>query len=251
MAEKPAAKPKQVRWQCPENLHPGVLGPSRPRMDNICRYCLDCSKAQGKLVHRVSPVLERKRAAGVEKNKAKSQAKVARGKAKDEARYFVKGGIDLRKVWKLAWSMDSLGGKRYEIPKMELRRTKVELHTKASTGEIINFTSSKYVGRAHVWQGRVTMTITGGADVASAESSIGLILHELAHMACYMRGEPYGDSEYRFGRRVEEAIEEWNRRHGGRYVKVNAREWGAYRGSIGRSNRRVLKGQAAKRKASN
>lgn len=52
-----------VRWECPSGKHPGVLGPERPRRENVVRYCLRCSEETGKLVERVAPALERKRAA--------------------------------------------------------------------------------------------------------------------------------------------------------------------------------------------
>lgn len=51
---------KQYRWVCPE-CGKGALGPSRPRKDNIVRYCLPCSAKAGKLVARVCPALDNKR----------------------------------------------------------------------------------------------------------------------------------------------------------------------------------------------
>jgi len=41
------AKPKRKRWSCPTGDHPGVLGPGRPRANNIVRYCLPCSEKDG------------------------------------------------------------------------------------------------------------------------------------------------------------------------------------------------------------
>lgn len=62
-----------VRWDCPNGLHPGVLGPVRPRMDNTVRYCLPCSERAGVLVRRVAPTLERKRKARDERAAAKRE----------------------------------------------------------------------------------------------------------------------------------------------------------------------------------
>jgi hypothetical protein len=52
---------KNVRWKC-EICDSGLLAPSRPRMNDVRRYCLPCSADTGKLVHRVAPSLEKKRA---------------------------------------------------------------------------------------------------------------------------------------------------------------------------------------------
>ena len=54
---------RTVRWVCPTEgaSHTSVLAPSRPRLDDVRRFCLECSKASGKLVRRVPPTLERER----------------------------------------------------------------------------------------------------------------------------------------------------------------------------------------------
>lgn len=239
-------QPKQVRWVCPEGLHPGVLGPQKPRMDNICRYCLDCSKKAGKLVQRTAPALDRQREQAAVKSQARRAIKQGREKAKEDARYLVGDGIDLRRVMKLAWGMESLGkinGKVRSMPEISIRRTKVET---LSDGRQLSV--EKYSGYAYPWRRRITMTIKGGSQ-ADPASAIGLLIHEMAHMACYWRNEPFSDSDRTFGRRVDAAIEEWNKRYGKTYVEVDSRKWGAYRGAIGRANRRALKVQAARRRA--
>lgn len=65
---------KLTRWNCPNGCG-GVLAPTRPRKDDVRRYCLDCSKRTGRLVERVSPALERKRTVRVERSRAKAQIK--------------------------------------------------------------------------------------------------------------------------------------------------------------------------------
>jgi hypothetical protein len=66
-----------ILWTCPLNAHAAVKGPSRPRRDNLCRYCIECSKGAGKLVRRVSPKLEKKRAARSERrNEKKRQSRI-------------------------------------------------------------------------------------------------------------------------------------------------------------------------------
>lgn len=69
---------KQVLWVCAAGTHPAVRGPSRPRKDNLCRYCVPCSQVEGKLVARVSPAIEKKRAARAEASRGRANAKRAK-----------------------------------------------------------------------------------------------------------------------------------------------------------------------------
>ena len=50
---------KQARWKC-EKCNDGLLAPSRPRKNDVRRYCLPCSAKQGTLVERIAPALEKK-----------------------------------------------------------------------------------------------------------------------------------------------------------------------------------------------
>jgi len=50
---------KQVRWKC-ENCNDGLLAPSRPRKNDVRRYCLPCSSKKGTLVERIAPALQKK-----------------------------------------------------------------------------------------------------------------------------------------------------------------------------------------------
>lgn len=51
---------KQVRWKC-EICDNGLLAPSRPRKNDVRRYCLPCSAKRGTLVERTAPALQKKR----------------------------------------------------------------------------------------------------------------------------------------------------------------------------------------------
>lgn len=53
---------KQSRWKCPTCGH-GLLAPTRPRRNDIRRYCLPCSSKAGVLIERVAPALDAQRAA--------------------------------------------------------------------------------------------------------------------------------------------------------------------------------------------
>lgn len=59
-----------ARWKCPQ-CNSGVIAPTRPRMNDVRRYCLPCSAKTGVLVQRTAPALDKKRAA----SKAKTQEK--------------------------------------------------------------------------------------------------------------------------------------------------------------------------------
>ena len=66
----------QVRWKC-QLCDNGLLAPTKPRMNDVRRYCLPCSSETGKLVQRVSPTLEKKRVAKKATTKKKNVAKRA------------------------------------------------------------------------------------------------------------------------------------------------------------------------------
>jgi hypothetical protein len=89
--------PRQVRWACPLGAHAAVLAPTKPRADDVRRFCLECSKGSGRLVRRVAPVLEKKR----ETRKEQRAARVLERKRRHEARetaYYTVAGLDVRAV---------------------------------------------------------------------------------------------------------------------------------------------------------
>ncbi len=67
---------KQVRWKCAICDH-GLLAPTKPRKNDVRRYCLPCSSKSGKLVERVAPSLEKQRTVKKEAVKKKNVAKRA------------------------------------------------------------------------------------------------------------------------------------------------------------------------------
>lgn len=77
---------KMVRWTCPNGEHPGVLGPSRPRKDHLCRYCIECSLKANRLVERVVPAIEGKREAARQRSAERA--------AKKRAKKIATGGQD-------------------------------------------------------------------------------------------------------------------------------------------------------------
>jgi hypothetical protein len=91
---------KQVRWKC-LNCDSGVLAPSRPRKDDVRRYCLKCSAKTGKLVERVAPSLEKKR----EASKAKSTQKQKVKRAKIAQAKTSHSGFDVEKEAQRLWKI--------------------------------------------------------------------------------------------------------------------------------------------------
>lgn len=155
---------KRYRWVCP-SCNKAALGSSRPPLDSIVRYCLPCSKKQGRLVVRASPVLERRRA----KAKAKLAAqRKQRGKARlaaDRERWVV-GRFDLRAEAKRLCKLAGI-----KLPKLERRWRNRGGHTS---------------GRS--WGGRVVLTMP--RDVTEHDA-LALLCHELAHEGSEL-GESHG-----------------------------------------------------------
>ena len=95
--------PKRVRWACPNGC-PAVLASSRPRRDDVARYCLACSAKTGRLVLRVAPALETKRASKAATAKAKKAAAATRT-AERETAHFTVHGVDLREELRKLWAL--------------------------------------------------------------------------------------------------------------------------------------------------
>lgn len=121
-----------VRWSCPK-CSDTVIASSRPRKDDVRRYCLGCSAKTGRLVLRVAPVLERAREARVEKRKAKLAKEKAKADAKEAAYYTIDGVNLLDEMHRLLRAKTFKGprGKalRANPPKLVVRRSKIILST--------------------------------------------------------------------------------------------------------------------------
>lgn len=78
------SKPKQHNWVCPE-CGSTKRAPSKPRANDVRRYCLPCSEATGYLVQRTCPVLDARREHKAEVKRARAAKKAARNKAQREA----------------------------------------------------------------------------------------------------------------------------------------------------------------------
>lgn len=165
---------KRIRWNCPNDRHPGVLGPSRPPKDSIVRYCLACSQESGRLAERIAPALERKRAAAVATSATKAKAKRAREatarerkKAAETERYTVEG-VDLREEMK-------------KLMKLRAWRTRYKGGI-GKTPELVISRRSRYpsrLGYAEPWHWRITISTYPGQTLADARETL---VHELTHL---------------------------------------------------------------------
>jgi hypothetical protein len=141
-------------WTCP-TCSKAKRGPSRPRMDNTCRFCLPCSEKAGKLVKTANL-------------KAASQAEaefrddMARLAARD-----TRAGVNLRaemiRVWRLP-EVKALPGWQRKLPTLTIR---------AST------TRGHWSGRACPSEHTIKMTIA--PDVTRVEA-VALLYHEMSHL---------------------------------------------------------------------
>ena len=119
---------KQARWKC-EKCNDGLLAPSRPRKNDVRRYCLPCSAKQGTLVERIAPALEKQREqrAAFVSQKVKQQREREREKqlpSKQQARIdgLRKQMItnEAERIWKLMQPYHK--GKR--LPQIKIARGK-------------------------------------------------------------------------------------------------------------------------------
>lgn len=166
---------KKVRWACPTDRHKGELGSSRPPKDSLLRYCLSCSVESGRLVERVAPALERKRATAAQTSAAKVKARRvreakarARKKAAETERYTVEG-VDLRDEMKRLCKLRAFGGKTGRLFK---RPPELQISRRSSTPY------SRY-GFAEPYANRIVLATWPGQDIADARETL---VHELTHI---------------------------------------------------------------------
>jgi hypothetical protein len=153
---------KRYRWKCP-SCGEGVLGPQKPRRDNVIRFCLKCSRKEGHLVERVCPALEKKRTASRERSRARVAGKAAAKEERERARWTFKSGdlsVDLRVEAKRLLGLVGLSSSDVVV----------ELRTRRRGGYTTGFSSG----------GRIVLTIPADAKPSVA---IAVLAHEVAHEA--------------------------------------------------------------------
>lgn len=179
---------KTVIWKCPSGEHQGVRAPSRPRKDDIRRFCLDCSTETGRLVERVAPAVERKRARKAEARKRKAATKARRAAKKVKAARTLSPTVwpdTLHAVYRR-----QVGS--YQFPMYDvLREHGVTLHvvkarTKASKGKC-EFKAKRIVVKAGTFEaaGKLTLAYQMCRFVAHLggrkdDASVALVLYKVA-----------------------------------------------------------------------
>lgn len=161
-----------ARWVC-GRCNTGVLAPTRPRMDDVRRYCLKCSEEIGRLVKRTAPALEKKRELRAVARKVASKSE-RESKAAREAEKFTWLGCDLREEMKRMLKMKVF--KEYRA----LHKAPVKLHVRHCKRS-----PSSRVGVAWYWKQRIQVSVWPGRSLVGAQRTL---LHELIHLALPLRG---------------------------------------------------------------
>jgi len=194
---------KRKRWVCPK-CDDGLLAPSKPRMDDVRRYCLPCSEATGRLVQRTCLSKDRERQVKQEREAAKRQRttvakKMKRAKAaakreeeritakEEEAARWIFGGVNLKEEAKRLVKLKAWRGAFHLSDKrcLHARWSRIKPWKRIRRGYFVpdinlqirrkgTHTSGRSYG------GRIAMTLPAGCSAARA---CALLIHELAHEA--------------------------------------------------------------------
>lgn len=172
----------KTRWSCTKNDDcPAVLGPTRPRKDDVCRFCLPCSAKAGKLVPRVAPALEAKREKRAEKMKAKKLAKHAKTLA-EEAAYYNVHGVDLREELERLWNLPVAREYRKKLGHLGKRLPELVVRTR-STSRVRRY------GVAYSFRHQILINRIPGLDGFNVRETLA---HEVAHILSPGKGHGVG-----------------------------------------------------------
>jgi hypothetical protein len=162
---------KRYRWECPNGC-PGVLGSSRPRKDDVVRYCLKCSAHTGRLVERTAPALDKQRAARLEQRAQTALRKAHKDRAKRTA-YFTVDGVNMHEALCEAWRLPTVQELRHrnhvytDVPKLEVKRCKDSWYRRRW-------------GTAYIGRHKIVLYIR--PDHGTAKEVLDTLLHEVAHL---------------------------------------------------------------------
>lgn len=167
---------RRVRWTCLSEVGcAAVLGSTRPRRDDVVRYCLACSERTGRLVKRVAPVLEEGRAARHVKRTAKTKVQVEKARETRE-RYYTVDGVNLLRELEVMWRLPVAKewqerrrfmrdrGKRPELPTLKIRRQQV---------------IKSQLGVAYLGTRSITVAVTANEKAGRA---LATLCHEVTHI---------------------------------------------------------------------
>lgn len=165
------AKPKLFRWVCPK-CGEGTLAPSRPRRDDVRRYCLGCSSETGRLVEREAPAI-RKATEERARRKREAREKKERREREREAARFVVDELDtrreLRRLWRHAEALN-----RERVIRVGVVGALPRLH-------VVRHSHGPYsrLGSASPWRNEIRLNVGPGIGWASIADTLA---HEVAHI---------------------------------------------------------------------
>lgn len=165
-------KPKQVRWVCPL-CNTGALAPSKPRMNDVRRYCLTCSKKEGVLIQRIAPSLERKRATSKEATKKKQANKRAsiskkNAPAKAQQRIDAQRMKMIEKEAQVIWKLMTPYHNGKPLPTINIVRAQ---------------NRGRQRGHAAYWRNSIQVNVDKDQSVSRSNRVWRVLAHELAHCA--------------------------------------------------------------------
>lgn len=164
---------KQARWKCPQ-CGAGILAPTKPRRDDVRRYCLPCSAKGGRLVERIAPALEAKREqrAAFVSEKARQKRQVARRRAEPKKAQERCDAIRRRIIEKEAvriWKHMKEWHKGKPLPRIEIVRGR-------------NWGAQR--GYAFSGWSRIQVNVDADQSPMRSKRVWAVLAHELAHIAC-------------------------------------------------------------------
>lgn len=171
--------PKLRRWVCPL-CRAGKLAPSRPRRDDVRRYCLPCSAKTGRLVEKVAPSAERERAVSATATAAKRKAKASTAaKRRAAAKAAEKARLDARFVVRSDVTGEPVDLRR-EVGRVWRAARKVEPRLRAAAPTLV----ASHGGGSYAYTAEGKIHLGRDADWET-------LVHEVAHFVQARRG--YGE----------------------------------------------------------
>lgn len=210
---------KNTRWKCP-TCNGGVLAPTRPRLNDVRRYCLPCSAKAGVLVARIAPALEKQREVKTQQRRAKAKTQRAKTAARNaprkaQAKAMKQRDAIFNKEADKLWTLFQKAIPDYSIGlRPQLR---------------IVFTRQNR-GASGVWNG-TTATVRVGRGSEGGVRTWAVLAHELCHAAherSRQGGDAHGREFYALLRTVTErrwkvVIDGWHNING---YTSSSRSWG-------------------------
>lgn len=210
---------KQIRWKC-EQCGKGLLAPSRPRKNDVRRYCLPCSAKRGTLVERIAPALQNKSERKQTQRKqlvAKRRERMATSPKTYEMNYrkyltkYTHGWhiqTEAKKLWKLFEPYHN--GAKMPTIKIWFDKLTFDYSEALKTGDPKDVKVMSWArgnaGHAEYWSNEIML---------KDNCSWGTLSHELCHMAVrsrYKNGRSYSHDEVFYKALKDVTERRWRKR---------------------------------------